>query len=121
MSIENDLQIPITSGEDIPDHVKTIRGVVDAIFANTNMRLRTVIKPRQLVALARLYFYAEHFNSKAAGSVAAYLTELAISQNGRSRDDMVSALKAILSGISEQEVEPTHRSLVSRFVNPFGR
>jgi hypothetical protein len=104
-----------------PDTLRNIRGVVDAVFGTDEggvggMRLRMVGKPMQIVPLARLYLYAEKFKSPTAANLARYLTELSVGQAGRGRKDMTDSLKAILTGLNQQEPESPNRSLMSRLL-----
>jgi hypothetical protein len=89
---------PINNGKE------RVKDVVSAIFNNTNLHQKTVLKPRQVVQVARALVFAERYDSEILTGLIEHLCELKISdKDGRGRHDMVTALQAFLVNANAED------------------
>ncbi len=90
-----------------PDTQKAtnLKEAITAIFSAVGKRQKSVISADQVLALMRIFTFAEAYNSKKALRIGELLMELKISQNGRGRDDLVTALKAVLTVDNHDEAD----------------
>ncbi len=96
---------------------QTLKEFVDQIFSSESHRLKTILKPRQVIKLTRLMLFAERYDSEFCRNLELYLTDYLISVNGRGREDLKEALKAYVRGeFHEQDAMRQQRSLMQRLL-----
>lgn len=96
---------------------QTLKEFVDQIFSRENSRLKTNLKPRQVMKLARLMIFAERFDSDVCRDLEKFVTDYLISINAMGRTDLKEALKAYVRGeMQEQDNLRQQRSLVQRLL-----
>ena len=71
-----------------------IRAVIEEIFSNKNLRLRSKPNKGQVLAVARAISFAERYGSDELLLLVDYLLELKVSEDTRGRDDMVEGIRA---------------------------
>lgn len=76
---------------------------VEAIFSTQKMTVKTVLEEKHIVAAVRGLTFAERYDNKAMRDLVQWLLELRISHRGRSRRDLVAALRATFAGESESD------------------
>ncbi len=90
-----------------PDTQKAtnLKEAITAIFSATGKRQKSVITGDQVLALMRIFTFADAYDSKKALRIGELLMELKISQDGRGRNDLVTALKAVFAADKHDEAD----------------
>jgi hypothetical protein len=79
------------------DKATSLREAVASVFSVVGKRQKSVITGDQVLALMRIFTFAEAYKSKKALKIGELLMELKVSERGRGRDDLVKALQAVLA------------------------
>lgn len=97
------------TGDNRDSRADYILKAVDAVFSNTNMELRSVLEPDQILQIARGWVYAEFYNDSTMRAFLDILIKLPVSKRGRGRNDMVQAIKSALEKEENKLDESTLR------------
>ena len=98
------------------DKANSLKEAIAAIFSATGKRQKSVISAEQVLALMRIFTFANAYDSKNALRIAELLMELKVSERGRGRDDLVTALKAVLMTERRDDNDDSHTSIKRRLL-----
>lgn len=104
--VERESTAPVKSYERTPEEVRRIESMVEAVFGEQSPLQRSVLTPQQALVIARMWAWADHLDRKypdtqcsmVVRDLAQYLVLSRVSIKGRGRDDLRTALEAVLGG-----------------------
>jgi hypothetical protein len=98
---------------DRKDNTELIQ-VVEAIFSDQRINLKSQLTQTQVIAIARAMVFAERYDSNILRDFVASLLELQVSLNARGRDDLRDVFRSIVNRPAEANAEAT--SLRKKFL-----
>lgn len=89
-----------------------LREVVQSLFSDENLNLKTVLTAEQVVALTLAEAFADEYDVDLIRAVAAYFKRLKVSEKARGRMDMRSVLQAFLGQKNDDDVSKEFQKLL---------
>lgn len=82
-----------------------LREVVESLFSDENINLKSVLNAEQVVALTTALAFADEYKVELIKKVALYFMQLKVSEKARGRTDMRSVLMSFLgkSGVDDSD------------------
>jgi len=88
-----------------------LREVVQSLFSDENINLKTVLNAEQVVALAGAIAFGMEYEVDLILDVAKLLMQLKVSEKARGRTDMRSVLESFLGRRDQDEMKEYERNL----------
>jgi hypothetical protein len=98
------------------DKATSLREAVASVFSAVGKRQKSVISAEQVLALMRIFTFADAYKSKKALRIGELLMELKVSERARGRDDLVKALQAVLATEKKDDEHAMDMSLKRRLL-----
>jgi hypothetical protein len=88
-----------------------LREVIQSLFSDENINLKTVLNAEQVVALATALAFAQEYNVTLIQKVALLFMQLKVSEKARGRVDMRSVLMSFLGRKSDDDLKEFNKLL----------